>query len=88
MGSQTHHHKVTIVWFPCTYYTCVRQLHAFMCRAEREKYAKHRRKAEKYPQSYLSIIIDGMDQDKTDIPHIISNPKAMAGQFSVHHSLI
>ena len=26
-----------------------------------------------------SIIIDGMYQDKTDIPHIISKPKAMAG---------
>lgn len=32
---------------------------------------------------YLSLIIDGMDQDKTDIPHIISNPKAMAGCYTL-----
>ena len=50
-------------------------------RSEREKYAKHRHKSEKHPNKYLSIIIDGMDQDKTDIPHIISNPKALAGSY-------
>jgi hypothetical protein len=44
-------------------------------RNEREKYAKHKRKAEKQPAGYTSIIIDGMDQDKTNIPHILSNPK-------------
>lgn len=48
-------------------------------RTEREKYAKHRHKSEKNPSRYLSIIIDGMDQEKTSIPHIISNPKVMAG---------
>ena len=53
------------------------------CRSEREKYAKHRHKSEKYPSKYLSLIIDGMDQDKTDIPHIISNPKAMAGSYTL-----
>ena len=42
---------------------------------EREKYMKHRRKAEKQPSKYISLIIDGMDQDKTNVPHIISNPK-------------
>lgn len=52
-------------------------------RSEREKYAKHRRKSEKYPAKYLSIIIDGMDQDKTDIPHIIINPKVMAGSTTL-----
>ena len=34
-------------------------------------------KSEKHPEKYLSVIIDGMDQQKTDIPHIITNPKAM-----------
>ena len=52
-------------------------------RSEREKYAKHRRKSEKFQDKYLSLIIDGMDQDKTDIPHIISNPKAMAGCYTL-----
>ena len=52
-------------------------------RCEREKYAKHRRKSEKYQGKYLSIIVDGMDQDKTDIPHIITNPKAIAGSYKL-----
>ena len=52
-------------------------------RSEREKYAKHRSKSEKYPTKYMSLIIDGMDQSKTDIPHIISNPKAIAGTYKL-----
>lgn len=44
---------------------------------------KHRHKAEKYPTKYLSIIIDGMDQSKTNIPHIISNPKVLAGSHTL-----
>ena len=54
-----------------------------ICRNEREKYAKHRHKAEKYPSKYMSIIIDGMDQDKTNIPHLISTPKALAGNYTL-----
>lgn len=54
-------------------------------RCEREKYAKHRHKSEKYRSKYLSVILDGMDQDKTDIPHIISNPKAIAGSYRLEH---
>ena len=50
-------------------------------RREREKYAKHRNKAQKYPSKYLSVIIDGMDQEKTSLPHIISNPSSMAGSY-------
>ena len=52
-------------------------------RKEREKYAKHRNKAQKYQSNYVSIIIDGMDQDKTDVSHIISNPKSMAGAYTL-----
>lgn len=29
------------------------------------------------------MIIDGMDQDKTDIPHIITNPKAISGSYKL-----
>lgn len=36
----------------------------------------YRHKAEKEPK-YLSIIVDGMDQTKTNIPHAISNPKVI-----------
>jgi len=63
-------------WKPLFYYNLI-------CRTEREKYAKHRHKAEKYPSKYLSIIIDGMDQDKTNIPHLISTPKALAGNYTL-----
>lgn len=52
-------------------------------RQEREKYAKHRNKSQKYPSKYLSLIMDGMDQQKTDLPHIISNPKSMAGCYTL-----
>jgi len=36
---------------------------------ERKKYYKHQEKARKRPNKYLSIITDGMDQSKTNIPH-------------------
>ena len=53
-------------------------------RREREKYTKHRRKNKKYPSMYLSLIIDGMDQEKaTNIPHVISNPKVLAGGYTL-----
>ena len=32
-------------------------------------------KAKKDPNSYISIIIDGMDQNKTAIPHLINEGK-------------
>lgn len=31
----------------------------------------------------MSVIIDGMDQSKTGLPHIPSNPKSMAGQYTL-----
>ena len=31
----------------------------------------------------MSVIIDGMDQSKTALPHIPSNPKSLAGQFTL-----
>ena len=37
------------------------------CR-EREKYYSHKLKAMMQPNKFLSIIIDGMDQKKTDCP--------------------
>ena len=61
-----------------TMYTCM-----LVPRTEREKYAKHRNKAQKYPGKYTSVIIDGMDQEKTALPHIISNPKSLAGSYTL-----
>ncbi len=53
------------------------------CRTERAKYVKHQNKAEKHQKSYMSVIIDGMDQSKTFLPHIPSNLKSLAGQFTL-----
>ncbi len=30
----------------------------------------HREKARSEPSKYLSVIIDGMDQNKTNVPHV------------------
>jgi len=42
--------------------------HFFFSSGERKKYYKHQKKAEKRPDKYLSLIIDGMDQSKTHLP--------------------
>ena len=46
-----------------------RKAHLELQAIERCKYYKHRRKASLEPEKYLSIIIDSMDQKKTDVPH-------------------
>ena len=38
-------------------------------RAEREKYYKHGLKAKQNESRYLSLIIDGIDQTKHNLPH-------------------
>ena len=43
--------------------------------AEREQYYQNRVKAEQRPRKYLSVISDGMDQAKTNIPHFTSISK-------------
>ena len=45
-------------------------------RGERKKYYNHRQKARANPHSYVAIIIDGMDQNKTNIPHLIHSTKS------------
>ena len=39
-----------------------------LCRKERSKYQHHREKARFSPDKYMTIIIDGMDQAKTNLP--------------------
>ena len=38
------------------------------CRRERKKYHSHREKARSSPGKYMTLIIDGMDQAKTNLP--------------------
>ena len=46
----------------------LRRLHIAKQRKQREKYYKHKRKATENPNKYMSIIMDGMDQKKTNLP--------------------
>ncbi|CAH3027411.1 unnamed protein product, partial [Porites evermanni] len=52
-----------------------KQLHMEQQAGERKKYYKHQKKAEQRPDKYLSLIIDGMDQSKTHLPHWIQKSK-------------
>lgn len=44
---------------------------------EREKLAKHRKKCFSNPEKYMGIVIDGMDQKKTRLPHWPRPPKSI-----------
>ena len=44
---------------------------------EREKLAKHRKKCFSHPEKYIGIVIDGMDQKKTRLPHWPRTPKSV-----------
>ena len=49
------------------------------CRGERACYYGNRLKAEQEPKKYLSVIVDGMDQAKTNLPHITRISKVTGG---------
>jgi hypothetical protein len=46
-----------------------------MQEAERQRLSKHRQKARHNPNKYTSVIVDGMDQSKTILPHFRRVPK-------------
>ncbi len=52
-------------------------------RDERQVYYHHRDKARRNPERYLSLILDGMDQSKTNIPHFTTETKVRWKQS--HH---
>ena len=41
-----------------------------------KKYYHHREKSKRDPKKYLTIIIDGMDQSKTDVPQLTTTTKS------------
>ena len=47
----------------------------FVCLLRR-KYYNHRQKARGEPHNYVTVIIDGMDQNKTNIPHLLHSTKS------------
>ena len=50
-----------------------------MCRAQRDHYSRMQSKARTSPQSYASLIIDGMDARKTRLPRMAKYDKLTAG---------
>lgn len=53
----------------------LRRKHLDKQRLQRQKYYSHKLKAMMHPEKYLSIIIDGMDQNKTDCPVLSRHTK-------------
>ena len=50
-------------------------------RQERARYYLNHEKARQEPQKYLSIIVDGMDQNKTDLPHLTRKNKSACNMW-------
>ena len=48
-----------------------------------KKYYKHQKKAEQGPDKYLSLIIDGMDQSKTHLTHLIQKSKVRISSLDI-----
>lgn len=55
---------------------------------EQKKYYKHNEKARAYSDTYLSIIIDGMDQSKTAISHIVHASKFTSTMWKLRTHLV
>jgi hypothetical protein len=51
-----------------------------MYRQERHHYYEARAKARDSPQELTCIIIDGMDQSKTNLPHLVQKSKDTASE--------
>lgn len=64
----------------------LRQIHLEQAAAERRKYRKHWDKAKSLnPDKYMCMIIDGMTQNTTALPHFKRKPKWMAQhQYDCH----
>ena len=54
-----------------------------LCRQERKKYYLHREKARSQSEKYLTIIIDGMDQNKTNVPALMQETKSTQNLYRV-----
>ena len=59
----------------------------FFYRQERKKYYSHREKARSQPQKYITIIIDGMDQNKTDVPSLLQETKSSCNLYRLRTHL-
>lgn len=62
-----------------------KRAHLLVQRIAREKYYKHIKKAKDNPQKYCSIIVDNMDQAKTNLPRLPSYHKGDVNLTRIHH---
>jgi len=53
---------------------------------ERKKYHSHREKSRSFPEKFLTIIVDGMDQSKTNLPNtkLISKSTSALWRLRTH----
>ncbi|XP_063964995.1 uncharacterized protein LOC129278782 [Lytechinus pictus] len=58
-----------------------REDHLTQQKTERMKYYKHAQKARQHPEKYISIIIDGMDQQSTSIPKFYRTAKSISSAW-------
>lgn len=57
-------------------------------RRQRAKYYKHRNKAIQHPQNYISIIMDGMDQKKSELPREVRQSKTSKEKLHLKQKLM
>ncbi|KXJ18305.1 hypothetical protein AC249_AIPGENE23463 [Exaiptasia diaphana] len=62
-----------------------RKVHLEQQCAERNHYYANRLKAELEPEKYLSLIVDGMDQAKTNLPHVTTISKTEQSHYLKSH---
>ena len=68
-----------VVWSDeCIVDTLPNNAVSFHFSTERRKYYKHVEKARRNPEQYMSVIIDGMDQSKTFVPHFVRVSKLVS----------
>ncbi|XP_052097971.1 uncharacterized protein LOC127732831 [Mytilus californianus] len=64
-----------------------REKHLKLQNQERQKYYRHAEKSRRYPHKYLCMIIDGMDQNKTNIPHFHRLAKSTSQMWNLRTHL-
>eukprot|EP01018_Ginkgo_biloba_P024744 Gb_03948 [translate_table: standard] len=68
--------------------TSALQEHREQQACERQKLYKHRKKCYDSPHKYMGLIIDGMDQKKTVLPHFAHIPKNMKEENFIQMHLV
>uniref|UniRef100_A0A1X7TBW6 DUF7869 domain-containing protein n=1 Tax=Amphimedon queenslandica TaxID=400682 RepID=A0A1X7TBW6_AMPQE len=63
------------------------QSHIRLIQNERKTYYHHREKSKRDPSKYLTIIVDGMDQNKTNLPQLPRIPKSAQNLWTLRTHL-